>query len=137
MWERTVRGMVERESRVAQRSGGGTALLVAGLGLWGLSLYMLFDNVQISGGLYWGWGFGWSGRRSFGWTLLPLLIGIGWVVWRPRGLGGWALTALGVALVALEVLSSLHFTFRPVSLITLLIMLVPGAVGLALVAKHL
>ena len=35
------------------------------------------------------------------------------------------------------ILGSLTLYFRPVSLVGMLIMVVPGAVGLALVAKHL
>jgi hypothetical protein len=95
---------------------------------------MFLENVQISGGLF--GGFGW-GPRGFGWSLLPLLFGVAWIVWRPRGLGGWALALLGVVIIGLEVLGSLNFYFRPVSLITVLIMLVPGAVGAALVLKNL
>ena len=79
---------------------------------------------------------GW-GPRGFGWSLLPLLFGVAWIVWRPRGLGGWALALLGIVVIGLEVLGSLTFYFRPVSLITVLLMLVPGAVGAGLVLKNL
>jgi hypothetical protein len=124
----------ERPERAAQRSPAGAGLAVVGLGLVGVSLFLLFENVQVSGGFLNQMGLG---LRGFGWSLLPLLFGIGWLVWRPRSLGGWALAALGVAILVFEVLCSLTFYFRPVSLVTLLIMLVPGAVGLVLVAKHL
>src|SRR5436305_73687 len=46
---------------------------------------MLFENVQVSGGFFSSLGLG---LRGFGWSLLPLLLGIGWIVWQPRGLGG-------------------------------------------------
>ena len=108
--------------------------LLAGFGLVAISLFALFANVQVSGRFFGRWG---AGRLDFGWSLLPLLLGAGWIVYRPRGLGGWALAALGVAILVLEVIGSLTFYFRPVSLVTVLLMLVPGAVGLALVAKHL
>jgi hypothetical protein len=117
-----------------RRSLTGAGALTLGLGLVAVSLFMFFENVQISGGLYHRLGLG---LRGFGWSLLPLLFGVGWIIFQPRGIGGWALAALGLAIIFFEILGSLTFYFRPVSLITVLIMLVPGAVGLALVAKNL
>jgi hypothetical protein len=124
----------EPPERAVRRPAGSTGLVVLGLGLVAASLFMLFENVQVSGGFFNQMGLG---LRGFGWSLLPLLFGIGWIVWTPRSLGGWALAALGVAILVFEILGSMTFYFRPVSLITVLIMLVPGAVGLVLVAKHL
>jgi hypothetical protein len=122
------------DERVASRSLAGAGGLLLGLGLVALSTFMFFENVQISGGFL--GSLGW-GPRGFGWSLLPLLFGVAWIVWRPRGLGGWALALLGAVIIWLEVLSSLTFYFRPVSLITVLLMLVPGAIGAALVVKNL
>ncbi len=124
----------EPASRLARRSVSSAAWLVVGLGLVAVSLFMVFDNVQVSGGFF--SSVGW-GLRGFGWTLLPLLLGLGWIVLQPRGIGGWALAVMGVGVIVFEVLGSLTFYFRPVSLLTLLAMLAPGAVGLALVVKHL
>jgi hypothetical protein len=124
----------ERPASTAPSRVVGAGLTVVGLGLVAISLFMLFDNVQVSGGFFDRLGLG---LRGFGWSLLPLLFGIGWLVCRPRSAGAWALLVLGVGILVFEILGSLTFYFRPVSLITLLIMLVPGAVGLALVAKHL
>jgi hypothetical protein len=123
----------ERPANTAPRTVVGAGLTVIGLGLVAVSRYMLFDNVQVSGGLLNRLGLG---LRGFGWSVLPLLFGIGWLIWRPRHACAWALIAIGVGILVFEILGSLTFYFRPVSLITLLIMLVPGAVGLALVAKH-
>jgi hypothetical protein len=128
---RDVAGRGERAPRRTLSSGG---LVVVGLALVGVSLFALFDNVQVSGGFLRALGLGGSG---FGWSLLPLLFGIGWIVLQPRGAGGWILAVVGIGILVLEVLGSLTFYFRPVSLVTLLLMLVPGAVGLGLVAKNL
>jgi hypothetical protein len=117
-----------------KRSVRETGLLLVGGGLVCVSLFMLFENVQVSGGFFQSLGLG---LRGFGWSLLPLLLGIGWIVWQPRGLGGWLLALGGLALIVFEVLGSLTFYFRPVSLVTVLLMLVPGVVGLVLVAKRL
>jgi hypothetical protein len=117
-----------------KRSVRETGLLLVGCGLVCVSLFMLFENVQVSGGFFQSLGLG---LRGFGWSLLPLLLGIGWIVWQPRGLGGWLLALGGLALIVFEVLGSLTFYFRPVSLVTVLLMLVPGVVGLVLVAKRL
>ena len=102
---------VASRERVSHRSVAGTVGLVLGLGLLALSAFMFFENVQISGGFFGSLGLG---PRGFGWSLLPLLFGVAWIVWRPRGLGGWALALLGVVLIGIEVLSSLTFYFRPV-----------------------
>ena len=118
----------------AKRSVRDTGLLLVGCGLVGISLFMFLENVQVSGGFFSSIGLG---LRGFGWSLLPLLLGIGWIVWQPRGLGGWLLALGGLALIVFEVLGSLTFYFRPVSLVTVLLMLVPGVVGLVLVAKRL
>ena len=107
-------------------------LTILGLGLLGASLVMLFSNVQVSGGL-----FGSLGLRQFGWSLLPLLFGVGWIVLRPRGLAGWMLAAVGLVILVIEIIGSLTFYYRPVSLLQTLIMLLPGAIGLALVARSL
>jgi hypothetical protein len=125
---------LESGERAGRRGVAGVGGLVLGLGLLALSAFLFFENVQISGGFF--GSLGW-GPRGFGWSLLPLLFGIAWIVWRPRGLGGWALALLGVVIIGLEVLGSLTFYFRPVSLITVLLMLGPGAVGAALVLKNL
>jgi hypothetical protein len=114
-------------------SRGSRALSLLGVALVGLSLFMLFQNVRVSGSFLRHLGLGSSG---FGWSLLPLLFGLGWMIVRPRHLGGWTLAVVGVAIIVLEILGSLRFYFLPVSLVTVLLMLIPGAVGLALLAKY-
>jgi hypothetical protein len=122
------------EERLPRGAVPGAVQVAVGIGLVGASLFMLFENVQVSGGLFSSLGFG---VRGLGWSLLPLLAGVAWIVWQPRGLGGWVLAVVGVAILVFQILGSLTFYFRPVSLVTLLIMLVPGAVGSVLVLKHL
>jgi hypothetical protein len=129
-----MREVAEHDERSAKRSPASGALALAGLGLVGLSLFMLFSNVQVTGGFF--SGFGWS-MRDFGWSLLPLLLGVGWIVLQPRSLGGWALAAIGLAILVFEIIGSLTFYFRPVSLVTTLLMLIPGAAGLGLLLKNL
>ena len=91
-----------------KRSVRETGLLLVGCGLVCVSLFMVFENVQVSGGFFQSLGLG---LRGFGWSLLPLLLGIGWIVWQPRGLGGWLLALGGLALILFEILGSLTFYF--------------------------
>ncbi|MBM2810275.1 MAG: hypothetical protein HW416_1034 [Chloroflexi bacterium] len=80
------------------------------------------------------WGLG---NRGFGWSLAPLLMGVSWVMVNHRSPWASGLIVVGVGIIVLEIIGSLVFYFRPISLTTLLIILIPGAVGLTLVGKHL
>ena len=128
--ERISRESEGRRASLPARGG----LLIVGFALLLYSLWALFDNVTISGGLFsrWGWG-----SRGFGWSLAPLMMGVVWVVVSHRSLWAWGLVVVGVAIIFLEVISSLTFYFRPMDLTALLLILVPGFVGLALVGKNL
>jgi hypothetical protein len=58
---------------------GGLGPFLLGLGLFVAGLYLLFQQVDVHGGhLRWG---SWGGDRSFGLTLVPLLLGVGFLFW--------------------------------------------------------
>ncbi|HET9621502.1 MAG TPA: hypothetical protein VFP84_09060 [Kofleriaceae bacterium] len=114
---------------------GGTP---GGLGTFALGLimaiaggYLLFQQVQVTGG-YWGWsGLGGAGH-SFGITLLPLLFGIGILFVNGKSIVGRLLTFGGALVIVTGVIANLDIHFRQTSLwnvLTMLILLV-GGIGL-------
>lgn len=103
----------------------GAALLVGGV-------YLLLARVMVSGGSWALWGY-----NAFGLSLLPLLLGIGWLFFDGRSIVGWALTGAGALIILLGIVSNLAIYFRPTSLFDTLIMLGLLAAGIGLIARSL
>lgn len=103
----------------------GAALLVGGV-------YLLLARVMVSGGSWALWGY-----NAFGLSLLPLLLGIGWLFFDGRSIAGWALTGAGALIILLGIVSNLAIYFRPTSLFDTLIMLGLLAAGIGLIARSL
>lgn len=95
--------------------------------------YLLFHQVQVSGG-YWNWsGLGGAGR-SFGITLLPLLFGIGILFVNGKSFAGRFLTGAGALIIVVGVIANLDIQFQQTSLwntLTMLVLLV-GGIGLVI-----
>ena len=66
------------------------------------------------------WSF-WGGH-SFGLTLLPLIVGAGFLFYDGKSRVGWALTLGGALIVALGILLNLRIYFEPTSLFETLVM---------------
>ncbi len=105
----------------------GTLMVVAGG-------YLFLQQVQIRST---GFRFGFGGFvvDSFGLSLIPLLVGIGFLFFRGRSLVGWFLTIAGAVIIVLGVLANLTIYFRPTSLFNTLMMLGLVAGGIGLVAR--
>lgn len=103
----------------------GAAMVVAGG-------YLLLARVTVTGGFWDLWG-----NNGFGLSLLPLLVGIGFLFFDGRSVAGWGLTAAGVIIILAGILVNLRIYFRPTSLFDTLIMLGLLAGGLGLVARSL
>jgi hypothetical protein len=72
--------------------------------------------------------------NSFGLSLIPFIIGIGFLFFNGKSVTGWLLTIAGLVIIIAGILVSLHIYFRPTSLFNTLTMLVLlfGGVGLIL-----
>jgi len=110
---------------------GGTRTFLLGLIMAITGGYLLFHQVQVSGG-YWNWsGLGGAGR-SFGITLLPLLFGIGILFVNGTSFAGRFLTGAGALVIVVGIIANLDIQFHQTSLwntLTMLVLLV-GGIGL-------
>ncbi len=104
---------------------GGLAMAVAGA-------YLLTQRVTVTSGF---WGF-WGGH-SFGLTLLPLVVGAGFLFYDGHSRVGWVLTLGGALIVFLGILLNLRIYFEPTSLFETLVMVLLLAGGLGLLARSL
>src|SRR5512143_3717076 len=111
---------------------GGVALFFVGLAMAVGGAYMLTQRVTVASGF---WSF--FGGQTFGLSLLPLVVGAGFLFYDGKSRLGWVLTGAGVLIVALGILMNLRVYFEPTSLFDTLVMLVLLAGGLGLGARSL
>lgn len=116
---------------------GGMGTFLLGLIMAIAGGYLLFHQVQVTGG-YWGWmGYGGAGH-SFGITLLPVLFGIGILFVNGKSMIGRLLTFGGAIVIVTGVIANLDIQFRQTSLwnvMTMLVLLV-GGIGLIFRSVH-
>ena len=75
--------------------------------------------------------------NSFGLSLVPFIIGIGFVFFNGKSIAGWLLTIAGLVIILAGILMSLHIFFRPTSLFNTLTMLVLLVGGIGLIIRSL
>jgi hypothetical protein len=95
---------------------------------------MLFQHVRVGTGIFSMLGIGGQG---FGLLMIPLLVGIGWILYDARSRVGWAITSITCLVICFSVLSGLIMSFPSTSLLGLVFMLLPFAVGGMLLFKGL
>jgi uncharacterized protein len=121
-----------RGSRGAGGTPGGIGEFCIGLVMACVGGYLILNQVTITTGSWSLWGY-----NTFGLTLVPLLVGIGWLFFDARATVAWLLLVLGAAVILAAIVANLHLYFRPTSLFNTLIMLALLAGGLGLVARSL
>jgi hypothetical protein len=122
------------------RGAGGTP---GGIGTFFLGLvmvtaggYLLLNQVVVTGG--WSlFGMMGMGRGGFGLTLLPLLVGVGWLFYDGKSKAGWLLVGLGATIILASILMNMSMVFRSTSLFNVLVMLGLLFGGLGVVARSL
>jgi uncharacterized protein len=122
-----------RDLRNVGGTPGGTGMFLFGMALTIAGGYLLMQQVTVHGG-FWNWGVGGYGR-SFGLTLIPLLIGIGLLFFDGKSKAGWLLTAAGLIIIFVGIIANLDIHFRSTSLFNTLVMLTLLVAGIGLVAR--
>ena len=120
------------EIKGAGGTPGGVGFFFAGLAMATVGGYLLLNQVTVHSG-FWSW----FGGNTFGLTLLPMLVGIGFLFFDGRSVPGWLLTGLGALIIVAGIISNLQIYFQPTSLYNTLIMLALLAGGLGLIARSL
>jgi len=127
--------MVDTNRRRLQGAGGtpgGLGSFFLGLVMTVAGGYLLTNQVIVSSGAWYWWGY-----NAFGLSLVPLLLGIGLLFFNGHSLSGWFLTSAGMVIIFVGILAHLEIYFRPTSLFNTLLMLVLLIGGLGLVARSL
>jgi uncharacterized protein len=120
------------EIKGAGGTPGGIASFLGGLAMAVAGGYLLLQQVQVHSG-FWSW----FGPNTFGLTLVPLLVGIGFLFFDGRSKAGWLLTGAGSVMIVAGIISNLQIYFTATSLFNTLMMLGLLAAGLGLVARSL
>jgi hypothetical protein len=94
--------------------------------------WLLTNQVTVTSGYWRLWGY-----SAFGLSLLPLVIGIAFLFFDGRSIGGWVLTISGAVIIFVGIISNLDIYFRPTSLFNTLVMLVLLLGGIGLIARSL
>lgn len=111
---------------------GGLGEFLVGLGMAAVGAYLLTNNVSVSSGYWYLWGY-----NAFGLTLFPLMIGIGILFFNGRSGLGWAMVVLGTLIIFAGILANLDVYFRPTSLFNTVMMIGLLAGGIGLVARSI
>ncbi len=111
---------------------GGIWMFFGGLAMVVVGGYLLLNQVTVHSG-FWSW----FGGNTFGLTLLPMLVGIGFLFFDGKSMVGWVLTTLGALIIVAGIIANLQIYFQPTSLYNTLIMLGLVAAGLGLIARSL
>jgi hypothetical protein len=127
--------MIDTNRRRLQGAGGtpgGLGSFFLGLAMTVAGGYLLTNQVMVSSGAWYVWGY-----NAFGLSLLPLLLGLGLLFFNGGSFSGWFLTGAGAVIIFVGILTHLEIYFRPTSLFNTLLMLVLLVGGLGLVARSL
>ncbi|MBL8188936.1 MAG: hypothetical protein JNK38_13065 [Acidobacteria bacterium] len=122
----------EPKFRGAGGTQGGLGEFLAGLAMAVAGAYLLTNQVSVTTG-FWRWG----GYNTFGLTLVPLIVGIGFLFFNGRSIVGWLLTLAGAVIILAGIIVNLDIYFRETSLFNTIVMLVLLAGGIGLIARSL
>jgi len=113
---------------------GGMKAFLLGIIMICVGGYLLMNQVSVHGG-YWRFDFGGGYGRTFGITLIPLLLGIGILFVDGRSFAGRFLTGAGALFIIAGIIANMDINFRQTSLFNTLVMLILLVGGVGLVVR--
>jgi multisubunit Na+/H+ antiporter MnhF subunit len=113
-------------------TSGGIGLFLGGLVMAVAGGWLLTNQVTVTSG-FWAW----FGPHTFGLSLLPLVVGAGFLFFDGKSPVGWILTLAGATIILVGVVANLQIYFEPTSLFNTILMLVLLAGGIGLMARSL
>jgi hypothetical protein len=122
----------EQQPHGAGGTAGGVGQFLFGVVMAAAGGYLLLNQVQVTTSFWHFWG-----GNTFGLTLLPFIVGMGFLFYNGRSIVGWLLAIAGLAIILAGVLMNMDIYFRPTSLFNTLMMLVLLAGGVGLVLRSL
>src|ERR1041385_481685 len=106
---------------------GGVGTFLLGFALACAGGWLLTNQVVVSS-QYFGSGFMVPfinyHMNTFGLSLIPFILGVGFLFYDGKSIIGWLLTSAGLVIILVGILMSLHIYFQPTSLFNTLVMLV-------------
>lgn len=111
---------------------GGVGQFFIGLAMAVAGGYLLLNQVVVTSGAWSLWGY-----NAFGLSLLPFIVGIGFLFFNGKSIVGWLLTFAGVVIIFAAILMNMSIYFRSTSLFNTLTMLVLLAGGIGLIVGSL
>jgi uncharacterized protein len=124
--------MDESRFRGAGGTEGGIGTFFMGFVMAVAGGWLLTNQVTVTSGGWRLWGY-----NAFGLSLLPFVIGIGFLFFDGKSKVGWLLTVAGAVIIFVGILTNLDIYFRPTSLFNTVLMLVLLVGGIGLVARSL
>ncbi|HEX7807738.1 MAG TPA: hypothetical protein VF608_03415 [Thermoanaerobaculia bacterium] len=94
--------------------------------------WLLTNQVTVTSGYWRLWGY-----SAFGLSLLPFVVGIGFLFFDGKSIIGWVLTIAGAVIIFVGILTNLDIYFRPTTLFNTILMLVLLLGGIGLIARSL
>ena len=122
----------EAKTRGAGGTPGGIVEFFLGLAMAVAGGYMLTNRVMVVSGF---WTVG--GYNMFGFSLVPLIIGVGILFFNGKSIAGWLLLGVGVVVIFAGILMNLNIYFQTTSLFGTIVMIVLLAGGIGLIFRAL
>ncbi len=108
---------------------GGVGQFFIGLAMAVAGGYLLLNQVTVTSGAWSLWGY-----NAFGLSLLPFIVGVGFLFFNGKSVIGWLFTFAGLIIIFAAILMNMSIYFRATSLFNTLTMLVLLAGGIGLIA---
>ena len=118
--------------RGAGGTAGGVGEFLAGFVMAVAGGWLLTNQVMVTSG-FWAW----FGPHTFGLSLLPFIVGAGFLFYDARSVVGRALAVAGATIIVAGILANMRIYFERTSLFNTLVMLVLLAGGIGLMARGL